>query len=205
MQWTGRMLPIDSLPTCKPELRARGESLVPEKRAGDFAQALMDLGATICTPRKPVCALCPWRDCCQAFQAGNAEELPRKAEKAERPKRMGVIFWAVDETGAVLLRRRQPKGLLGGMMEFPSTGWAATLPVNPAAAAPIEAEWRVLPGAVRHVFTHFELTLTVWAARIAGLGDARLGAWITPNRFADHALPSLMQKVARHALGKAAR
>ncbi|HLG86335.1 MAG TPA: A/G-specific adenine glycosylase [Alphaproteobacteria bacterium] len=192
------------LPAAKPKLRALGESLVPEKRAGDFAQALMDLGATICTPRKPACALCPWRDCCAAFRLGIAENLPRRAAKSERPKRVGVAFWIVDGTGAVLLQRRREKGLLGGMMEFPSTEWTAAAPANPAAAAPVSAEWRALPGSVRHVFTHFELTLAVWAGRIAGRGDPALGVWVTPDRFAEHALPSLMRKVARHALSKAA-
>ena len=193
------------LPAAKPELRALGESLVPATRPGDFAQALMDLGATICTPRKPVCALCPWRDRCLAFKTGTAEDLPRKTQKAERPKRAGVVFWVVDETGAVLLRRREPKGLLGGMMEFPSTEWSAAIPENPGAAAPVKAEWRALPGSVRHGFTHLELTLIVWAGRIAGQGHSKLGLWVTPDRFADHALPSLMQKVARHALSKAGR
>jgi len=163
----------------------------------------MDLGATICTPRKPVCALCPWRDGCRAFRLGTAEEFPRRTLKAERPKRSGVVFWVVDETGAVLLRRRLPKGLLGGMMEFPSTDWLPKAPADPAASAPVDAEWRILPGAVRHVFTHFELTLTVWTGRLAGRGDPELGLWVTPDRFGDHALPSLMRKVAKHALAKA--
>jgi A/G-specific adenine glycosylase len=201
-----RLFAIETpLPAAKPELRALGESLVPEKRAGDFAQALMDLGATICTPRKPACALCPWRDCCAAFRLGTAENFPFRVEKAERPKRSGVVFWVVDETGAVLLRRRQEKGLLGGMMEFPSTAWSAPPPINPVAAAPVLAEWRALPGSVRHVFTHFELTLTIWVGRIVGKGDPGIGTWVTPDRFAEHALPSLMRKVARHALSKAGR
>jgi A/G-specific adenine glycosylase len=203
-----RLFEIETpLPAAKPELRRLGETLVPEHRSGDFAQALMDLGATICTPRKPACGLCPWRDCCRARAAGTVETLPRRAEKAARPARSGVAFWVVDGTGAALMRRRAPKGLLGGMMEFPSTEWGAAAPAKAAAlaSAPVEAAWRELPGAVRHVFTHFELTLVVWAGRVAGPGDPGLGLWIPPDRFGDHALPSLMRKVARHALGKIGR
>jgi A/G-specific adenine glycosylase len=165
----------------------------------------MDLGATICTPRKPACALCPWRGGCRALALGIAETLPRKAEKAARPRRSGVAFWLVDDSGAVLLRRRAETGLLGGMMEVPSSEWGAAVSSAAAkSAAPVLAEWRVLPGQVRHVFTHFELTLTVWAGRVAGKGDPRLGVWVKPDRFGDYALPSLMMKVVRHAMTKAA-
>jgi A/G-specific adenine glycosylase len=193
------------MPAAKPELRRIGESLVPANRPGDFAQALMDLGATICTPRKPSCVLCPWHLTCRAVAMGIAETLPRKAAKAVRPHRTGIAFWVIDGTGAVLLRRRAEKGLLGGMMEVPSTEWAALAPSAAAAksTAPMAAEWRVLPGQVRHVFTHFELTLTVWAAKVPGKGDPKLGTWVKPDRFGGYALPSLMMKVVRHALRKA--
>jgi A/G-specific adenine glycosylase len=193
------------MPAAKPALRQLGEALVPADRPGDFAQALMDLGSVICIPRKPRCVLCPWRSSCRGLSLGIAEELPRKAPKAVRPHRTGVAFWIVDGTGAVLLRRRPEKGLLGGMMEIPSTDWTAELQSESAAsaAAPLKTEWRVLPGVVRHVFTHFELTLTVWAGRIAGPGDPALGVWVPPDRFGDYAVPSLMQKVVRHALSKA--
>jgi A/G-specific adenine glycosylase len=192
------------MPAAKPALRSLGEAMTPVDRPGDFVQALMDLGSTICTPRRPSCVLCPWRGSCQALARGIAESLPRKAEKAARPSRAGIAFWVVDGTGAVLLRRRPEKGLLGGMIETPSTEWRSAPPTPEAAlaAAPLPAEWRVLPGVVRHVFTHFELTLAVWAARIAGKGDPGLGLWVTPDRFGEVALPSLMMKVARHALTK---
>jgi A/G-specific adenine glycosylase len=198
-----RLFAIETpMPAAKPELRRLGESLVPAHRPGDFAQALMDLGATICTPRKPACALCPWRDSCRALARGIAEELPVRTEKAARPSRTGIAFWVTDSAGAVLLRRRPEKGLLGGMIEIPSTDWTADPPSGQDAlrSAPVQADWRVLPGQVRHVFTHFELTLTVWAASLPGRGDPRLGLWVTPDRFGDHALPSLMQKLVRHAL-----
>jgi A/G-specific adenine glycosylase len=192
------------LPAAKPALRALGEELTPPDRPGDFVQALMDLGATICTPRRPSCVLCPWRQSCQALARGIAESLPRKMEKPTRPSRTGIAFWVVDATGAVLLRRRPEKGLLGGMIETPSTDWLSSppSPEKARAAAPVTAEWRVLPGLVRHVFTHFELTLTIWSARIDGAGDPALGLWVTPDRFGEVALPSLMMKVARHALKK---
>jgi A/G-specific adenine glycosylase len=201
-----RLFAIETpMPAAKPELRRIGESLVPSERPGDFAQALMDLGATICTPRKPSCVLCPWRESCQALAMGIAESLPRKAEKAVRPHRVGIAFWVMDSTGAVLLRRRAEKGLLGGMMEVPSTEWTGAVPSLPAAkaAAPLVTEWQVLPGQVRHVFTHFELTLTIWAGRLAGRGDPKIGTWVTPDQFGDYALPSLMMKVVQHALVKA--
>ncbi len=190
------------MPAAKPELRALGESLTPPDRPGDFVQALMDLGATICTPRKPSCVLCPWRDACRARARGIAEELPRKTEKAARPSRTGIAFWVVDSTGAVLLRRRPEKGLLGGMIEVPSTDWTVALPPEERirAAAPLAAEWRKLPGQIRHVFTHFELTLGIWSAATPGPGDPKAGIWVTPDRFPDYALPSVMQKLVRHAL-----
>jgi A/G-specific adenine glycosylase len=201
-----RLFDIETpMPLAKPELRRIGESLVPADRPGDFAQALMDLGSTVCTPRKPGCVLCPWREPCRALALGIAESLPRKAEKAVRPHRAGTAFWVVDDTGAVLLRRRAEKGLLGGMIEVPSTEWGPTppSPSDARSAAPLETDWRVLPGQVRHVFTHFELTLTVWTGRVSGRGDAKLGMWVKPDKFGDYALPSLMMKVVRHAMTKA--
>lgn len=190
------------MPAAKPELRALGEAMVPADRPGDFAQALMDLGATICTPRKPACTICPWRTSCIASARGIAETLPRKAEKAERPVRYGVAFWLTDSTGAVLLRRRPEKGLLGGMIEVPSTGWGPAMPTRATAlkAVPIAADWSPLPGQVRHVFTHFELNLAVWTAGLSEGAERISGLWVTPDRFGEHALPSVMQKVVRHAM-----
>jgi A/G-specific adenine glycosylase len=187
----------EPFPAAKPRLRALAEALVPEERAGDFAQGLMDLGATICTPRRPRCVLCPWRACCAAAASGRMEELPARAEKPERPLRYGVAFWLTRPDGAVLLRRRPEKGLLGGMTEFPSTPWRAE-PWTIAEAiqvAPAVAEWLPLPGTVRHGFTHFRLELAILAGR--GLAN---GMWSRLDRLGDHALPTLMKKVARHAI-----
>jgi A/G-specific adenine glycosylase len=187
----------EALPAAKPRLRALAEELVPNRRAGDFAQALMDLGATICTPRRPRCVLCPWRTSCAAAASRRAEAFPARAEKAERPLRHGVAFWLIRADGAVLLRRRPEKGLLGGMTEIPSTPWRATpWPLQEALqAAPAAAAWSPLPGTVRHGFTHFLLELAV----VAGTGTAE-GIWSPIERLGEHALPTLMKKVAQHAI-----
>ena len=187
----------EPLPAAKPRLRALAASLVPERRAGDFAQALMDLGSTICTPRRPRCVLCPWRACCVAAASGRAEALPARSEKPERPLRYGVAFWLTRQDGAVLLRRRPPHGLLGGMTEIPSTPWREEpwTMEEAASLAPAAAEWTRLPGIVRHGFTHFVLQLAVLAAK--GLAE---GMWSPVDRLGEHALPTLMKKVARHAI-----
>src|SRR5690348_15353838 len=184
------------LPAAKPRLREYAMALVPTDRAGDFAQALMDLGATICAPKQPRCGLCPWQTGCRAHAQGMAEKLPRRVAKPAKPRRHGVAFWAVNESGAVLLRRRPPKGLLGGMMEVPSTEWRAKPWDDHEAtkAAPLKARWRRLPGTVAHGFTHFDLELVILAATAKG-ATARDGVWVAPARFKDHALPSVMKKV----------
>ena len=191
------------LPRAKPELRRLAEALTPAARAGDYAQAMMDLGATICLPRKPKCMLCPLADGCAARRAGDPETLPAKLPKAVRPKRHGVVFWTLRRDGAVLLRRRPENGLLGGLFEVPSTEWrAAPWSIDEAkGAAPATASWRPLEGVVRHGFTHFELELSllVGSARAAIDGD---GVWCPLDRLSDYALPTLMKKVVRHALAK---
>ena len=187
----------EPLPAAKPRLKALAAMLVPEQRAGDFAQAMMDLGATICTPRRPRCVLCPWREACLASASGAAEVLPKTAEKPDRPFRHGIAFWLTRADGAVLLRRRPDKGLLGGMIEIPSTPWRSTpwTLEEATAEAPAAAEWSALPGTVRHGFTHFQLELSV----VAGQGMAE-GLWSPTDRLGEHALPTLMKKVARHAV-----
>jgi len=187
----------EPLPAAKAHLRVLCAAMVPDRRAGDFAQALMDLGAMVCTPRRPRCVLCPWRSRCAAGASGRAEDLPARGEKPERPLRHGVAFWLTRADGAVLLRRRPEKGLLGGMTEIPSTPWRAT-PWSFAEAlrtAPAAVAWSPLSGIVRHGFTHFRLELAV----VAGTGSAD-GIWSPVERLGDHALPTLMKKVARHAI-----
>jgi len=188
------------LPEAKPELRRLAAALAPTQRAGDYAQAVMDLGATLCTPRKPKCVLCPWRDACRARERGIAEDLPRRRAAAEKPLRRGVAFWATRADGAVLLRRRPEKGLLGGMMEVPSTPWRSAEwgEAEAKAEAPVRARWRRLPDPVRHTFTHFHLELTVLTGAVrAGVTDG--GLWVPADRLQDYALPSVMKKVIAYA------
>jgi A/G-specific adenine glycosylase len=188
------------LPDAKPELHRLAAALTPPARAGDYAQALMDLGATICTKHKPKCVLCPWRDPCLARRQGIADALPARRPKAVRPLRRGMAFWAVRGDGAVLLRRRPESGLLGGMMEVPSTDWRLepwTL-ADARDAAPVAARWRALPGVVRHGFTHFELEITILAGTVRR--DGGDGVWVALDRLGEHALPTLMKKVVEHAM-----
>jgi len=188
------------LPAGKQRLRALAAGLTPGRRAGDFAQAMMDLGATVCTARRPACGACPLRADCRAGQAGTATRYPARAAKKPRPVRHGMAFWAVRGDGRVLLRRRPPRGLLGGMMEIPSTVWreAAWSADEAAREAPVKGDWRRLNGEVRHTFTHFHLRLSVLTARVDKPAPKGM-LWCPPTRFADHALPTVMKKVAGHA------
>lgn len=183
------------LPAAKPLIKLKTQALVPKKRAGDFAQALMDLGATICTPRTANCEICPWTDDCEGCSRGIAESLPRKAPKAKIPTRRGIAFWVERDDGHILLRQRPQKGLLGGMMEVPSTPWEANLPRE--FAAPVESEWIKLNAPVEHTFTHFHLQLSVWKTETAdaSLPDGGYYRWVHKSELVHEALPSLMRKV----------
>ena len=192
------------LPAAKPELKRLAATLTPTRRPGDFAQAMMDLGATVCVPRSPKCLLCPLRPDCAAEAAGLAAELPRRTPKAERPTRRTVAFWTLSPEGDVLLRRRPEKGLLGGMMEVPSTDWrqAGWQAAEARRQAPAAADWRALPGQVRHTFTHFHLEIEVWAARLNG-SRRKLQPeerWVRLDDLGGQALPSVMRKIVQHAL-----
>lgn len=201
----------EPLPGAKAELRRLSASLVPQQRPGDFAQAMMDLGATVCQPARPRCLICPVATHCAAHKAGIAESLPRRAEKKARPLKKGVAFWLTRADGAVLLRRRPAKGLLGGMMEVPSTPWRAKAWSAEEARriAPASLAWRPLPGLVRHGFTHFELELKVmtatWRNRALPQGAGEEARFVAPEKLAKEALPSLMRKVIKHALAKASQ
>jgi len=196
----------DALPAGKPVIRALAETLLPQERAGDFAQALMDLGATICTPKKPACVLCPWRGDCRAAARGDAETFPRKAKKRTGVLRRGAAFVLLRCDGFVLLRSRAPGGLLGGMTEVPTTEWGPDFAERDApAAAPRLARtrlsWRRLPGAVTHVFTHFPLELAVYTATADAGAKAPSGTrWVAMDVLSGEALPSLMRKVLAHAI-----
>ncbi len=195
-----------ALPAAKPEILRLARALTPAHRAGDFAQALMDLGATICTPKNPACALCPWNDGCVARRRGAAEALPRRAPKREGTLRRGAAFVARRADGFVLVRTRPSKGLLGGMTEVPTGPWSsdfdesAALESAPCLASPVS--WRKLPGVVRHAFTHFPLELVVCAAEVPVHTPAPPGArWLAFADLSREALPTLMRKVVVHALG----
>ncbi len=188
----------EALPGAKPRIRALAGDLTPRARPGDFAQAMMDLGATLCTPKKPACVLCPFSGACRARAEGAAERYPVKAKKGEKPQRFGVAFLAVRADGAVLLRTRPDTGLLAKMTEVPSTQWGAP-PREPAREAPLAAAWRALNAPVRHVFTHFALELQVWRADLPADAPAPGGCrFVHPRDFSREALPSVMRKVLAH-------
>ena len=187
------------LPPAKAEIRRRMAELTPQTRPGDFAQAVMDLGATVCTPRRPACIICPVKDECLALRQGDPELYPVKAAKAERPARRGAAFVAVRSDGAVLLRKRPDRGLLGGMAEVPTTGWTARSDgAVDASAAPFPADWR-RAGSASHVFTHFSLELTVFRA---DCDEAPDGDWWWSERTSllGEALPTVMKKVIEAAI-----
>jgi A/G-specific adenine glycosylase len=185
----------DPLPGCKPLIRTLTEALVPEKRAGDFAQAVMDLGSLICTPKSPSCLICPWNGGCVARAKGMQTELPRKAKKKAVPTRRAHVYWISNAEGEVLIRQRPMKGLLAGMSEFPSSDWT---PDAQEFAAPFNASWKRVSGTVEHTFTHFHFEMTVWHATST---DAVLnGRFVPIATLQDEALPSVMRKVAAHVL-----
>lgn len=194
----------EPLPAAKPRLRELAASLTPDRRPGDYAQAVMDLGATVCTPRRPACLSCPWSASCRGRIAGIAGELPRKSPKTERPARRGTAFVVLSDRDELLLRLRPPRGMLGGMHEVPATPWDSKTgwSADPDAHAPVaDVVWIALPGAVRHGFTHYDLELEVLAARLRHRPAVPGGLWWPLDRLDDAALPTLMAKVVRHALG----
>jgi A/G-specific adenine glycosylase len=191
------------LPGAKPDIRRLAEGLTPDERPGDFAQALMDLGAMICSPLRPSCALCPWNDACAAHRLGSPESFPRKAPKSEGRLRRGAAFWVERADGAVLVRTRPLRGLLAGMTEVPTSEWthdfdaAAALRAAPRVAnGKAKPAWRKLRGKVTHVFTHFPLELVVYAAAVPPGTRAPAGMrFVRRAALDDEAWPSLMRKV----------
>jgi A/G-specific adenine glycosylase len=200
---TARLFALtEPLPGVKPAIRAAAERLGRDPdamaRPSDFAQGLFDLGASLCSSGVPACALCPWMEGCGARLLGIAAELPRRAPKKARPSRHGVHFWLTDREGNVLLRRRPESGLLGGMVELPGTSWRGEPWAEEEALtrAPMPVAWRVA-GVVRHGFTHFELTIDLFAAEVAVIeGDG----FVHPlTRLDEVALPSVMRKCVKAA------
>lgn len=179
------------LPAARPELVALAARLTPGTRPGDHAQAMMDLGATICTPRAPSCANCPLAARCDARAANLAATLPRRLARSPKPVRMGSAYVLQRSDGALLLERRPEKGLLGGMLGFPTTDWTMHVP-DPD--PPLSADWRSA-GDVHHVFTHFHLTLSVFVSQAPLGANPQRGQFIPRDSFDATALPTLMRKV----------
>ena len=195
----------DELPAAKAKIRRQANALLPRARFGDFAQALMDLGATVCTPKKPACAICPWREGCAARRQGDPQSYPRKAPKREGRLRRGAAYVALRADGAVLVRTRPIKGLLGGMTEVPGSAWEHDFDARRGLdAAPKfngKIAWHRIPGVVTHVFTHFPLRLVVYVGAMPRATAAPKGArWVHREMLAGEALPTVMRKVLAHAL-----
>ena len=193
----------EPLPQAKNAIRDAAVSLVPQNRPGDFAQALMDLGATICTPKRPSCEACPWQRGCAGYRRQIAESLPVRAARQARPLKRGAAFVAVNSDGAVLLVQRPPRGLLGAMMQPPLGPWSDKFPTAEEALkqAPFSAPWKKRLGVVRHGFTHFELEIEAYVAEDIQASRRTSETWIPPERFREVALPTVMRKILAHALG----
>ncbi len=197
-----RLFAIEApLPKAKAMIAKKAQTLLPPARFGEFTEAMMDLGASICRPRKPACALCPLQKGCAAYETGDPERLPVKIKKGPLPRRAGTAFVAFREDGAILLRRRPDRGLLGGMCEVPTTNWCKRPPSPGADKAPFAARWFWLPEDVHHTFTHFHLALRI---KIAHLDRQQAAAclhqlpdhwWSAPQNIDTEALSSLMHKV----------
>lgn len=186
------------LPAARPAIARLAAALTPRDRPGDYAQAVMDLGATICTPRRPACGICPWMARCAARAAGIQAELPRKAPKAPVPLREGALWLARRSDGAWLLERRPGRGMLGGMLGWPGSDWARA---GGPEAPPLEADWRPA-GLIRHGFTHFQVALTLYRADVGANAVPGRGAFVPAAEFRPEALPTLMRK-AFEAAGEA--
>ena len=185
------------LPAAKPILTGYAEALTPNARPGDYAQAVMDLGATICSPRNPACGLCPWRRACAAWEAGTQAELPKKTAKKRKPTRLGIVYLARRVDGAWLLERRPDRGLLGGMLGWPGSEWGET----PQEAPPIRAEWKEVAGEARHTFTHFHLRLKVMTALVPMERQPDVGDFVEQTEFSPADLPTVMRKAFDLARG----
>ena len=201
---TARLFALtDTLPMGRAKIKEHASILTPKTRPGDFAQALMDLGSGICKSKSPKCNVCPLNIDCVATKKGNPEGYPIKKSRAKRRIRHGMVFWGTLADGRVMMRLRPKNGLLGGMTEFPSTDWRASLWTLAEAKkqSPINGNWRQLEGIIHHSFSHFHLELIVLVAEVEikrGLRESRKLLWCAPTQFSKHALPTLMKKVASH-------
>ncbi len=179
-----------ALPKARPELVRLATRLTPRRRPGDYAQAVMDLGATVCTPKSPACGICPWMSACKACGAGMQAELPLKPPKAEKPVRYGIAYLARREDGAWLLERRPESGLLGGMLGWPGSDWSD----SPEPAPPVTADWCDPGVEVRHTFTHFHLHLSLRVAELPADACPGVGTFVHRGDFLRSDLPTVMRK-----------
>lgn len=185
------------LPAARPEIRAATDRITPDARAGDFAQAMMDLGATICTARNPACGICPLRQDCAAVRTADPAAFPVKAAKKAKPHRLGHGWWIERADAHVWLVRRPDKGMLGGMRALPSSDWNDA----PEAAPPLSARWQTIDDPVAHVFTHFSLALTVHVAHVAQESTPPgEGEWWPLARIGEAGLPMLFRRAAEAAM-----
>jgi len=198
-----RLIALDEpIASARREIADVAATLTPRDRPGDYAQALMDLGSMICTPRKPDCPACPLRLDCAATKTGNPAAYPRKAVKKDRPVRQGAVFFAQRPDKAILVRRRAPTGLLGSTIELPGTEWSVkTDPQQGANAAPFAADWALLPGTVEQAFTHFVLRLRVYAAPDAAPHAVNRDCyWLPRDEIGAAGFSSIMRKTLAHAM-----
>ncbi len=187
----------DPIAANRPAIAAFARTLTPARRAGDFAQALMDIGATICRPRAPACLACPLRDGCRAAASGDPEAFPGRSVKKPRPEKVGAAFFAARPNGAFLARRRPPRGLLGGTMELPGGAWrVGEFSAVGSEEAPFAAEWIRLAEPVEHVFTHFSLRLAVFCAAAPGPVGPEGMEFVAPQEIDAVGFSGLMRKAA---------
>ncbi|MFC3593305.1 A/G-specific adenine glycosylase [Novosphingobium piscinae] len=187
----------EPLPAARPAIRAAADRITPALRAGDFAQAMMDLGATVCTSRNPRCLLCPLAAWCAARAHGAPERFPVKPPRKARPARRGQAFW-IERAGAVWLVTRAARGMLGGMRALPDDGWTAR--ADGAAVPPFAADWQPR-GAVTHAFTHCDLTLSLWSADLPSGNPPGEGMWWPVAQLGEAGLPTLFARAAERVLG----
>jgi A/G-specific adenine glycosylase len=197
---TARLFAIAApLPAGRAEIARAADAITPDARAGDFAQAMMDLGSSICTARNPDCGRCPLVEECAGSRGGDPAAYPVKAPKKERPQRHGHVWW-IERGGHVWLEQRPAKGLLGGMRGLPTSDWSA----RPDPSPPVDARWTTAARPVEHVFTHFALSLTVHRARIDAAASeglaGRAGDWWPSARIAEAGLPGVFAKAAARAM-----
>ncbi len=178
------------LSKAKRELTQLAGRLTPLRRPGDYAQAVMDLGATVCTPRTPGCGVCPWASNCAARKAGLQEVLPRRLPKTNKPTRRGIVYLARRADGAWLLERRPSRGLLGGMLGWPCSDWTAV----PKPSPPFDADWHDLGVEVRHTFTHFHLRLSLRVVEVPADIRPNVGNFVPASEFRSSDLPTVMRK-----------